>query len=887
MTEPRPLRLYRFLLRLFPRDFREHRGQEMERLFLDMSGQWERERRRLGPRFWWALMWDTATEALAERLDRAREAVRMELSRSLGEQMSTLVSDVRLALRQVRREPAYALMVLALIAVGIAGNVAVFRVLNGLFLRPLPFEAPEQLVDLDETAPAWDLEYLSIAYRDFDTWRAENNTFQSMAVLDEGGGNLIADGPPRRVDYLLTSHDIDDVLRMAPLLGRFYGPEEDHPDGPRAALLAEGFWRQEFAGDPEVLGRQVQLDGLPVEIIGVLPARARFLSDADMWLPLRQTRTDWRGWELNGIGRLRPEVSLERARQDLLAIHKGMIPEFPVNEISSPVIHSFRDRYLGEYRLGSGFLFGAVAIVLLISCANIAGLLFVRSLVRSSEMSVRLAIGAPRSRIVRQLLTEGMVFAGLGGAVGVLLGVFGSGVLVASLSDQFPTWVTFDLDARFVLFTVGVTAASVLLFALAPAVRASRAAPGSVGGTRSTAGRAQRRWMGLLVAGEVAMALALLVVGGLAVLDVQRLGRVDPGFRAEGLIAYSLTLPAARYEDGDARTAFVDAYLPRLDAIPGVESAAIASAMPLGSHWGWFFVADGSPPRSEGESNPVVLNRMVSPSYFETAGVELLAGRAFDEFDAREDGNGVLVVNERFVETHLSHLDDPIGAQVTPETDARDDSVWWTVIGVARNVKHYGVDEDMRPGVYQPFRQFPTAGFHVALRVRGDPAAVIGEARAVTADLDVELPVYDVLTMTDELAQSLWTRRATSWLIGAFSVVALLLAVAGIYGVISYTVAQRTKEISIRMAMGARAGDVSGQVLRQGMGLVLVGVIVGLLVSLVGAGRMSEMLVGVGVRDPVVYIGVTLVLVLVAAVANYIPARRAAALDPMQALRRE
>lgn len=801
--------------------------------------------------------------------------------------MSAIVADIRIALRQLVRNPVYAITVIFLMAIGIAGNAAVFRVFNGLFLRPLPFDNPEQLVDLDETAPQWNLEYLSIAYRDFDTWRAENSTFQSMAVIDPGGGNFMADGEPQRVRYLSTSHDIVDVLKLEPHLGRFYGPDEDRPDGPRAMLISQGFWQQEFGGDLDVLGKIVHLNGFAAEIIGVLPAEARFIGDVQMWLPLRQSRDQWRGWGLNGIGRLKPGVSIELARENLLTIHKAQIPEHDVNEISSPVVNSLRDRYLGEYRLGSGFLMGAVGIVLLIACANIAALMFVRSLARGPEMALRAALGAPRRRIIQQLLTEGMVLGVLGAGLGAVLGIWGSNALVTPLAEQFPRWVVFDLDGRFMLFTVGVTLASALLFGLAPAVQATRADSATGASGRATGGRSRRRGMGLLVMAEVALAVVLLVVGGLSVLDVRALGRVDPGFEPEGLLTYSLNLPSTRYEDHDARLTFVEEYLPRLEAIPGVESAATASTMPLADHWGTFFAIDGAPPRAAEAANPVVLNRYVTPSYFETTGVRIVAGRPFNEFDGRENGGQAIIVNESFVETHLAHLSSPMGAQVTEGTEIGDEPVWMTVIGVAGNVKHYGVDEDMGPGVYRPHRERALGGFDVALRVRSESAPIIAQARAITAQMDVELPVYGVQLMTDQLDQSLWTRRALSWLIGAFSTIALLLAIAGIYGVISYGVGQRTQEISIRMAVGAQRTEVLRQVLRRGMALVLAGLLAGLLVSFAGASQIAGLLVGVESTEPLVYVGVTVLLVVVAAVANYLPARRAASIDPMQALRGE
>jgi putative ABC transport system permease protein len=526
----------------------------------------------------------------------------------------------------------------------------------------------------------------------------------------------------------------------------------------------------------------------------------------------------------------------------------------------------------------------AVAVVLLIVCANIAGLVSARSMGRSQEVAVRRALGAPRGRIVRQLLTESAVLATVGAAAGLLLGAWGSGAILSRLAEEFPRWVTFDLDARFMTFAVGITVAAAVLFGLAPALQASGRVTGAT--SRTTGSRRRRRVMSMLVSGEVALALTLLVVGGLTVLDARRLADVDPGFEADGLIGYRLSLPEGRY-DAETRLTFVDDYLSRLEALPGIESAAVASSLPLSGHWGWFFVAEGAPPRGEDDSNPVVLNRVVSPSYFETAGVEFVSGGPFDDFHGRERGTRAVVVNETFVRTHLSHVENPIGARVVSGTDLPDDPSWMTVVGVTRDVKHYGVDEEMRPGVYQPIRQFPLAGFQVALRVQGESSAILSQVRALTAEIDSELPVFDVVTMNDEMDEALWARRASSWLIAAFSAVALLLAVAGLYGMISYTVGQRTREISIRMAVGAQREDVLRQVVRQGMVLVAVGTIVGLGISLAGARVVSGLLVGVAPTEPLVYGGVTLLVLVVAATANYLPARRAARLDPMEALRRE
>ncbi|NNL30567.1 MAG: FtsX-like permease family protein, partial [Gemmatimonadetes bacterium] len=509
--------------------------------------------------------------------------------------MSEIVGDIRYAARQLVRQPLYSFVIVLLMALAIAGNAAVFRVFNGLFLKPLPFHESGQLVDLDETAPAWDLEFLSVMYRDFVAWREANSTFESMALYSEGGGNFVGEGSARRVTTLLATHDLDDVLRLEPLMGRFLEPAEDTPDGPRAAVLSEGFWQREFGGDPDVLGRTISIDGFPIEVVGILPPEARYFGQHDLWLPLRGDVDVTGSWSYNGVGRLRADVTPEQALADLTSIHKGLVDERPVNDISSPVITPLRDRFLGEYRLGAGFLLGAVGIVLLIACANIAGLMAVRAMARSQEMGIRRAMGAPKGRIVRQLLTESFVLAGIGALVGGGLGYWGSEFLVRPLAEQFPAFVRFDLDLRFFLFTLAITAGAAIGFGLAPALRAAGASEAGALSNRSTTGRRRKRAIGLLVAGEVALALVLLVVGGLSSLDVRQLGRTDPGFDAEGVVSFRLNLPSQRYEDSPARLAFAERYLQELDAVPGVESAAIASSLPLGGHWGWFFTAQAAP----------------------------------------------------------------------------------------------------------------------------------------------------------------------------------------------------------------------------------------------------------------------------------------------------
>jgi putative ABC transport system permease protein len=879
------LRAYRALLRLFPRRFSVRHAEAMERLFLDMCRDRTARRGRLGVAFWVRIGWDTIAHATVEWLLLIRRSSNSKTGYGWGDRMSSFLTDVRYTVRSVIRQPTYGVLVVLMMALAIAGNAAVFRVFNGLFLRPLPFEDAERLVDLDERAPRWDLEYTGMAYPDFVTWRRENRSFEEMGVFTTRGASLASDGPAEYVEVVQASHDVSAVLGFEPALGRFFTADEDRPEGPLVALLAHGFWEQRFGGDRDVVGRSVVLNSRSFEIIGVLPPEASFVGDAAAWIPL-QAEDDAGGWWLDGVGRLKRGVTLGQAEDDLLAIHKGVIPDRPVNEITAPVVSLVRDRYLGEYRLGSWMLLAAVGIVLLIACANIAGLMLARSLAREREIGIRVAMGAGRGRLIRQLLTESVLLAGVGAALGTGLGVFGSETLVARMSEQFPRWVSFELDWRFVAFSLAATVGAAVVFGLAPALQSSRVAPGQAlqaSASRSTGAFHKRRSMNLLVAGEVAMALTLLIVAGLGMRDLIQLQRLDPGFQTERILTYSIGLPSVRYDGEESLHAFRETHLEGVRGIPAVTAATAASSLPLSGHWGWFFEVEGAPPRGEDDPNPVVLNRVVSPGYFETMGVSIASGRGFDDFDGREAGTMAAVVNETFVRQFIGAGEEAVGRRIR----SGEDSDWLTIVGVARDVKHYGVDEDMRPGVYQTTTQFPLSRFQVAVRTSGDPHTVTDAVRELIRRADPELSIFAVQSMSERMEESLWTRRASVWLLAIFAGVALTLAVAGLYGVISYSVGQRTSEISIRMALGARREQVLRQVVRQGMLLVAAGVVVGLLASLATARVVSGVLVGISATDPLVYGGVTLLLLAVAALANFVPARRAARLEPMEALRKE
>jgi putative ABC transport system permease protein len=824
-------------------------------------------------------------ESLARELRAARRWKRVEAPPHSGTSLSAILYDLRMAVRGARNRPGFSLMVTGILALGIAGNAAIFSLFNGLFLKPLPFRDSAQLVDLDERAPKWNLTYTGIANWDFFAWRSGNKTFDGMAFFDTGQVNFSYKGASQRVREAEVTFDLLDVLALQPVLGRNFTAAEDRPGGPKVVMLGYDLWQRQFAGDRGVLGQTVQIYNLPYTVVGVLPKEAVFPERSDLWKPLQADPNALNsGWGLSGVGRLKHGVTYEQATADLTRIHKGLIATVSKdNEFTFPVLTPLRVRYLGDYREVSKVLLTAVAVVLLIACTNIAALMLVRSSSRVREIGVRMAIGASRARIIRQLLSENLVLAIAGGAAGVLLGRLLLEALVTLLPDDTPPWIDFQMDARFVIFTVAITAGAVLLFGLAPTLQASRVPATSClqeSGGRMTSSRRRRAVLNGLVAGEVALAVALLVCSGLLVRAFQKVLHTDPGFRADNVLTFGVDLPAVHYDKPEKHYAFFQTLLEQLRQLPGVTSAGAANLLPMGGHWGNFLVAEDDPPQPPGASTPVVLQIIASPGYIEAMGMTLLAGRVFDEHDGDDKDQPVAIVNQSFVAEHW-----PDGKAVGKRIKFRyANAPWMRVIGVTRDEKHYGLDQPMKPSVVLPMRQRPQSSLNIALRTSGDPEALVIPVRQLVQGMDADLPLFSVRTMAERVRRSLWARRAYSWLFGAFAVVALALAGAGIYGVISYAVAQRTAEIGIRMALGASPNDVLAGVLRTGMSMVAAGAVAGAVAAL-GASRLLErLLFGVSAYDPAVYAAVLLGVAAVGLLANVIPARRAAGIDPTRAL---
>jgi predicted permease len=803
--------------------------------------------------------------------------------------------DLKLAFRNLRTQPWFSLMVIGMLALGIGGNAAIFSIFNGLFLRPLPFEESSRLIELDETAPKWGLKYVGVASNDSYQWSKSNSTFENMAFFTGVSYNLADGGMAQRVAGAQVTRDMLDVLRLKPLIGRNFRPEEDTPGGARVVLLNYDLWQRMFRSNANVLGRVVKLDEQPYTVIGVLPRGAVFPDGADLWTPLAADLTRPSGYYLNGVGRLKPGASIDQAQADLLRIHKAMILEGrKANEITSPILTPLRDRYLGDFKTVSRVLLGAVALVLLIACVNIAALMMVRGASRAREIAIRTAMGAAHGRIVAQLLTENLVLAAAGGAFGVLLGTWCLGAMVSRMPQGMPRWIDFSLDWRFAVFCVVVTGAAALLFGLAPILQASRIdIRGALqnAAARTTATRGRRGTLGALVVCEVALALMLSISAGLLVQAFRKVLNVDPGFRPQNVLTFGISLPDAAYDKPEQKIAYYDTLLARLRELPGVRAAGATSAPPLGGRWGGQFEAEGGKIGARSE-NPVVLRVAATPGYFDAIGMTLLGGRTFDQQDSKPNSARVAMVNEAFAK-HFWGAGSPVGKRIRYQ-GGRD---WFEVTGWLRDEKHDGLDQDAKPAVFLPY----AAALYMAdrndlrslrlmtitLRGSADPSMLVGPAREIVRQLDADVPMYAIQTMTERLEQSLWARRAYSWLFGAFAGIAVLLAAAGVYGMVSYAVSQRTQEIGIRVALGAGPAQVLRQVLGGGMVLVAIGVAVGVLGALGASSWLSALLFGVSPRDPVIYAGIAIGLGGVGLLANFVPARRAAAVDPMRALRSE
>ena len=790
--------------------------------------------------------------------------------------------DARFALRQFAKTPGFTVVALLTIALGIGATSAMFSVVNGVLLRPLPYPEPDRLVRVHEVVPQYGL--FSVAPATFLDWRQQNTAFERMAAYTSSSATFSGPEGPERIQGAQVTWELFDLLRVAPAIGSGLRAEQDVPGAAPVVMLSHGLWQRRFGGDRSVVGQTIPLSGVPTTIIGVMPADFYYPNRlAEFWRPLNlNPATASRGGHFLGVvARLKPDVALERADREMKAISERLATQYPDNSANeSATVVTLLDQVVGGVRASLVTLFAAVAVVILIACANVANLLLVRASGRERELAIRVALGAGRRRLIVQMLAESLVLALVGGGLGLLL-AYSTIPLIQSLSaGSIPRVADIVIDYRVLAFATAASLLTGALFGLAPAWQTSRARAGLVmkeGGRSSTSAGSRYVRSGLLVA-EVAMSIVLLIGAMLLLRSFANLTGVDPGFRADGVLAFQVALPANTYPDSAKRIAFFETLTGKLDALPPVQSAGLVQRLPLVGGYVLSFAVQGRPPAKPGEE-PSANHRVVSPDYLKTVGIPLRRGRHFTAADT-EKSKMVAIVDDAFVTRHFPD-EDPIGRGIDIGNGSDG---FYEIVGVAGSVRDSGLDAAPAPTMYVPFRQDVFSTMWVVVKTDGDTAGLPPAVRQVVRELDRSLPAYSMSPLTDVVNGSVAQRRFSMLLLSVFALIALFLAAVGLYGVIAYTVSQRTREIGVRMAIGARPGDVLRMVIGGGMKLVAIGVGVGLAAA-VGLTRLVRtMLFDVEPFDVVSYGGTTLLLFIVAVLACYIPARRAMRVDPIVAL---
>ena len=802
--------------------------------------------------------------------------------------MQTLRQDLRYAVRSLGRSPGFAFAAIATLAIGIGANTAIFSVVHGVLLRPLPFAESERLVGVWGHHVTIGRETASLP--DFLDWRRQSRAVEDMAAFANTRYNLAGEGEPEVVRGVVATANLLPLLGVAPAAGRGFTAGEERSGAARVVMLSDGFWRRRFGGRPDVLGRTLSLSGVPHTVVGIAPPAVRLQQEVDVWTPLvTDTTLGRRNDFLSVIGRLREGVTLTQAQEELSTIARRLAAEYPASNAGWGVeLVGLQEQMVGGIRPALLVFMGAVALVLLIACANVANLMLARVTAREREVTIRTALGASRARLARQLLTESAVLALAGGTAGLLLAAWGVQALRAVGPGTIPRSQEVAIDPVALGFAVGLSLVTGLLFGLLPALRVLRRDPheGLQRSSRASTGASGvRTTRGALVLAEVALAFMLLIGATLLLRSFDRLQRVNPGFVGQGVLTARLSFPRNSYADPEQRLAFGDRLVERLRATPGVSAAALVSDPPLsGSVPYWAFAVEGvEPPAPEVVQDAVVFT--ASPGYFETVGIPLLAGRLLTDAD-HGDAPPVAVVSQALARRYWPDRS-PLGARITFGNPADTASTWLTVVGVVGDVRQESLAEPAYPQVYLPFAQLSVRSVVILARGLSEPLALLPALKAAVAELDPGLPLSEVATLDQITTATLARPRVNAALLGGFALVALALAAVGIYGVITYGVIQRSRELGIRMALGAGSDQLLRLVVRQGMGPVLAGVALGAAGALAGGRVLRSLLFGVGAADPLTYALVTGFLLAVALTASYLPARRAARADPMVALRNE
>jgi putative ABC transport system permease protein len=812
--------------------------------------------------------------------------------------MRTLWQDLRFGARMLWKKPGFTLIAVITLALGIGANTAIFSVANAALLRPLPFQNPDELVMVWETAPKLGFPHNDVAPANFIDWRDQNQVFMQIAAFGGASLSLSGRGEPERIEGVRVSASLFPLLGVTPALGRVFNEQEDRAESQRVIVLSHSLWQRRFGGDAGIIGQSLTLDNRPYTVVGVMPAHFRFPGrEQEFWLPMAFEPEEAAGrgdHYLNVVARLKPGVSRQRAQAEMDAIAARLQQQYPrTNTDHGVALVPLREEFAGAIRKPLLILMGVAGFVLLIACANLTNLLLARATERAAELTIRAALGASRLRLIRQLLTENILLALSGGAVGALLAIWGVDVLETLVLEnlvQARDLPSVEVDGRVLAFSATVSLLTGMAFGLAPALQVSRLnlTEALKEGGRGGAGSGSRgRLRGALVVGEIALSLVLLTGAGLMIKSFYRLTGVDPGFQPDKALTMRMQLSGEKYGDPVKRRAFYDQLLQQVQSLPGVQSAGVITQLPLTTQGLLFsFSLEGQPPLPSANL-PQAAFRVISQDYFRAMGIPLLRGRSFTPQDTA-DAQAVVIINRTMSERFWPGQE-ALGKRfkVGPSDGSNP---WFVVIGVVGDVRQSSLDQALRPEMYVSHlqdRRFFAIPRDLVVRTAGDPLAMTATVRAEIWMLDKDLPLFRVRTMEQILSASVAGQRFNMLLLSVFAALALLLAAVGIYGLMSYVTAQRTREIGIRLALGAHARDVLRLVMKQGLVLTISGVAVGMAGAFALTRVMAGLLFEVSVTDPATFTLIAALLTLVALLACWIPARRATKVDPMIALRCE
>jgi len=799
--------------------------------------------------------------------------------------MYTLWQDLRFGARMLLKQPGFTLVAVITLALGIGANTAIFSVVNAVLLRPLPFKDSERLMMVwNRGAEAAGGDRTPLCVADLLDWRAQNHSFESIGAFGTGTLSYSGGEVPEQVREVSVTANFLSLLGVGLQLGRDFQSSDEQVGAPRVVLLTDHFWRTHFGANRQVIGRTINLSGLPTSVIGVMPANLNFPNqDVELWRAIQLEQPTRRGpYFLTGVARLKPGVKIPQARAEI----QTMTTRFASKHFNFNVLR-VNDYIVGDVRPALVALLVAVTLVLLIAAVNVANLTLVRAASRAKEISIRTALGASRGRIIRRLLTESLLLAIAGGGLGTLIAVWGVSLLVRFAPENLPRLDQIRIDGIVLLWTALVSLLTGLVFGLAPAWQSSRLNLNEAlrdGGRSTTESAGKRRWRNLFVITELALALMLLTGSGLLIKSLWRLQQVDLGINPSRVLTMQLVLPDQHYEKPEQVRDFNSRLVEQTRSLPGVRAAALSNSLPPDeTEYSSDFTIEGRTPTANKEPQIAYFNK-VTPEYFQALGIPLLSGRFFTGADSA-DAPRVTLINETFRRRFFPG-EDPIGKRLNFGRDKKPD--WNQIVGVVGDVKYNGVADDVQPALYLAAQQSPIWGVSLVIKTDvADPLSLTAAVRNEIRKIDPDLPVTRVSTMEQRLSKAMAQPRFRTSLIALFAAVALALACIGIYGVISYSVAQRTHEIGIRMALGARQGDVLRMVIRQALVLALTGVALGLIASFALTSLMTNLLFGVKATDPATFFTTALLLVFTALVASYLPARRATKVDPLMALRYE